>query len=65
MKKKKNIKRDGKTHELIKTFLKHLKAHFTKDDIQKSHTIIQMDFDRKQTLESKLSELEAKRYKMD
>ena len=52
-------------HELIKTFLKHLKAHFTKDDIQKSHTIIQMDFDRKQTLESTLSELEAKRYKMD
>ena len=44
---------------------KALKGTFRKEDIQKSHTIIQMSFDRKRNLESTLSELEIKRKKLD
>ena len=44
---------------------KALKGSFKKEDIQKSHTIIQMSLDRKRKLENTLSELETKRKKLD
>ena len=44
---------------------KALKGKLKKQDIQKAHTIIQMSLDRKRNLENTLSELEAKKSKLD
>ena len=43
---------------------KALKGMFRKDDIKKSHTILQKSLTRKQILESAQSEREAKRNKL-
>ena len=43
---------------------KVLKENFKREDVVKSHTIIQMSLDRKRVLESTLADLEAKKRKL-